>query len=98
MNDGNLISLASRTAEERRRIASMGGKASGAARRALREEINREKARQVAERELNAEEIREIRLAARELRLAQQMKEQGMPRMACMPRMPSRIPKGFWDE
>lgn len=84
--------------DELRAVSRRAGQASGAARRALREEINREKIKRAAERELDLEEIRELRMAARELRLAQKEKERGMPRMPCMPRMPSRIPKGFWDE
>ena len=77
----------------------MGGKASGAARRALREAIEREKVLMQAEREMNLAEIRELRLAARELRLAAKEQEAARwPRIPQMPRMPSRIPKGFWDE
>jgi len=99
VNNGNLISLASRPEADRKRIASMGGKASGAARRAMREEIERLKVAMQAERELNLEEIRELRLAAKELRLAAKAEEQARwPRIPQMPRMPSRIPKGYWDE
>ena len=80
-------------------IARMGGKASGAARRALRDAIDKEKVKLAAERELNLEDLRELRLAVRELRLADKAeldsKRQPMPQM---PRMPSRIPRGFWDE
>jgi len=96
MNDSNLISLAARIEEDRRRIAAMGGKASGEARRKKRELINAEKIRQAAERELNTEEIRELRKTARYLRIS--LKHEVMRPMKQRPVMPSAIPEGYWDE
>lgn len=100
MSKEDLVSLADRTEEERRRIATMGGKASGAARRAKREAIEREKIRQTAARELLREEIVALQQKARELRqqkAREQKAQEQKPCMPRMPRMPSKIPRGFWD-
>lgn len=100
MNEQNLIPFNARSPEDLKRITSMGGKASGAARRAKREAVNAEKVRMMAERELNLEEIRELRLAMREARLSAKAERdrERIPSMPQMARMPSRIPRGFWSD
>ena len=68
----NLRPFNTMTEEQRRAISSMGGKASGAARRAKRERINEIKAQKMAEKEFKFEYDRQF---AREIRqLAQDLK------------------------
>lgn len=67
-NIQNLKPFNTMTAEQRSEISRLGGKASGAARRAKRERIEQIKAEAWAKREMHCEDLALLRTSVRELR------------------------------